>query len=79
MANCVIGVDLGGTNVRAQAIYPDGSPAGGYKKNSSFAQQGTDAIIDAVANTIREALASAGLMEHTSPGPSQGPDASHSE
>ncbi len=57
MASCVIGVDLGGTNVRAQAIYPDGSPAGEYKKNSSFAQQGTDAIIDAVANTIREAIA----------------------
>ncbi len=49
-------MDLGGTNVRAQAIYEDGSPAGEYKKNSSHAQQGTEAIIDSVVNTIREAI-----------------------
>ena len=52
---CVIGVDLGGTNVRAQAIFEDGTIAGEFKKNSSFAQQGTEAIVDAVVNTIREA------------------------
>ena len=52
----MIGVDLGGTNVRAQAIFEDGKPAGEYKKNSSHAQQGTEAIVDSVVNTIREAI-----------------------
>lgn len=51
----MIGVDLGGTNVRAQAIFDDGSPAGEYRKGPSHAQQGTDAIVDALTNTIREA------------------------
>lgn len=50
-------MDLGGTNVRAQAIFEDGSPAGDYRKNSSLAQQGTEAIVDACVNTIREAMA----------------------
>lgn len=53
---CVIGVDLGGTNVRAQAIYASGDAAGDYRKNPSLAQQGTDAIVDAVTNTVREAI-----------------------
>lgn len=53
----MIGVDLGGTNVRAQAIYENGQPAGEYKKNSSHAQQGTEAIVDSVVATVRDAIA----------------------
>lgn len=56
---CVIGVDLGGTNVRACAYYEDGSPAGERYSRPSRAQEGTPAIIEAIADTIRAAQASA--------------------
>ena len=56
---CVIGVDLGGTNVRAQALGLDGSPAGQRFEHSSRAQEGTEAIIDSLATTIRQAIAGA--------------------
>jgi len=55
---CVIGVDLGGTNVRAQAIHEDGSAAGERFENPSHAQAGTEKILDAVSLTIRQAVAS---------------------
>lgn len=55
MQRCVIGVDLGGTNVRAQAFFDDGSPAGVGFENPSRAQKGTAAILDSVASTIRQA------------------------
>jgi glucokinase len=55
----VIGVDLGGTNVRACAYYENGEPAGEKFENPSRAQQGTDAILDALAGTIRQAISSA--------------------
>lgn len=56
---CVIGVDLGGTNVRAQALYANGQPAGERFENPSRAQEGTEAILMALAGTIRQAAASA--------------------
>lgn len=55
----VIGVDLGGTNVRAGAFNQDGSPAGESYSNPSRAQEGTEAILDSVAETIRQAAAEA--------------------
>lgn len=56
---CVIGVDLGGTNVRAQALFQDGTPAGHRYEQKSNAQQGTERILDALAGVIRQATASA--------------------
>lgn len=56
---CVIGVDLGGTNVRAGAFYEDGTPAGEKFENPSRAQEGTAAILDAVAFTVEQAIQSA--------------------
>jgi glucokinase len=59
VSRCVIGVDLGGTNVRAGAFYEDGSPAGKQFENPSHAQKGTEAIFDALAGTIRQAMGAA--------------------
>src|SRR5438046_720769 len=59
MSDCVIGVDLGGTNVRACAYKEDGSPAGERISNPSRAQDGTAAIIEAIARTIKSAADSA--------------------
>lgn len=56
---CFVGVDLGGTNVRAQALYQDGREAGERFENASRAQNGTEAILDALAGTIRQAAAAA--------------------
>ncbi|MBS1708283.1 MAG: ROK family protein [Armatimonadetes bacterium] len=53
---CVVGVDLGGTNVRAQALYEDGSPAGSRFENESLAQRGTERILDQVALTVKQAV-----------------------
>ncbi|MCC7229612.1 MAG: ROK family protein [Fimbriimonadaceae bacterium] len=57
---CVIGVDLGGTNVRAGAFYEDGSPAGPKFSHPSRAQEGTGPIIEAISSTIQQAVAAAG-------------------
>ncbi len=51
----MIGVDLGGTNVRAGAFLEDGTPAGPSFSNPSKAQSGTDAIMDAIAVTVHQA------------------------
>jgi glucokinase len=56
---CVIGVDLGGTNVRAGAFHEDGSPAGASFQNPSHGQDGTDLVIESLAKTINEAIADA--------------------
>ncbi len=53
---CVVGVDLGGTNVRAGAFYEDGSEAGQSYSNPSRAQEGTEEIIEAMASTILAAI-----------------------
>jgi glucokinase len=55
--NCVIGVDLGGTNVRAGAIYEDGSPAGPSFTHPSNGQQGTTAVVEAISYTVSQAIA----------------------
>lgn len=60
--DCVIGVDLGGTNVRACAFYEDGSEAGESYTNPSWAQDGTEAIVDAIAATVAQAVESAGAQ-----------------
>lgn len=52
---CVIGVDLGGTNVRARAYYDDGSPASGTFSNPSCGQSGVPAILEAAVTTISQA------------------------
>ncbi|HVT13651.1 MAG TPA: ROK family protein [Fimbriimonadaceae bacterium] len=59
MGPCVIGVDLGGTNVRACAYYEDGTPAGERADNPSKGQSGTEAILGAIAQTVRQAADSA--------------------
>lgn len=59
LSECVIGVDLGGTNVRAQAIWEDGRPAGERVENPSEAQLGTERILKAMISTIRQAVSSA--------------------
>ncbi|HTQ11823.1 MAG TPA: hypothetical protein VMI31_17305, partial [Fimbriimonadaceae bacterium] len=55
MGPCVIGVDLGGTNVRACAYYEDGSPAGERVSNPSNGQDGTQAILRSIIETVRAA------------------------
>ncbi len=52
---CVIGVDLGGTNVRAGAFFENGTPAGRWFSNPSLAQNGTEAIMDAIGATVAQA------------------------
>ena len=52
---CVVGVDLGGTNVRARAYYDDGTPASGTFTNPSGGQSGVDAILSAAVTTISQA------------------------
>lgn len=56
---CVIGVDLGGTNVRAGAFYEDGSPAGKSFSNPSHGQEGTENIVRSISDTITQALSAA--------------------
>ena len=58
---CVIGVDLGGTNVRAGAFFENGTPAGPSFSNPSRAQSGTEAIMDAIAATVGQAKAASGV------------------
>jgi len=55
----VIGVDLGGTNVRARAYRSDGSPASERFENPSMAQAGTENILKQIALTVQEAQKSA--------------------
>lgn len=59
MGPCVVGVDLGGTNVRACAYYEDGTPAGERVNKPSRGQEGTKAILEAIAQTVLEASKSA--------------------
>lgn len=48
----VVGVDLGGTNVRAQAFLADGTPAGERVERPSRAQEGFEATLAAVCDTV---------------------------
>ncbi|MEP0766441.1 MAG: ROK family protein [Fimbriimonadia bacterium] len=57
---CVIGVDLGGTNVRALAVEPSGNPVGEFASQPSRAKEGAAAVADACADVVRSAERSAG-------------------
>jgi glucokinase len=57
--DCVVGVDLGGTNVRACAYFESGEPAGQKFENPSRGQDGVQAVIESVASTIQQAIAGA--------------------
>lgn len=59
MPDCVVGVDLGGTNVRACAYFENGEPAGKKFENPSGGQDGVQAVLEAVASTIQQAIAGA--------------------
>lgn len=58
---CVIGVDLGGTNVRAQAIDREGKAVGPRCELPSRAQEGTEVILDALTTVIRQAASGASI------------------
>ena len=61
---CVVGVDLGGTNVRACAYFEDGAPAGEKFTIPSDAQSGTQAVVDSIAECVDLAVkASSGKPE----------------
>ncbi|MBS1716220.1 MAG: ROK family protein [Armatimonadetes bacterium] len=55
-SDIVIGIDLGGTNVRAQAYDASGRQAGEYAENPSNAQKGTQAIFDEIVLTVTQAI-----------------------
>jgi glucokinase len=55
---CVVGVDLGGTNVRACAYLHDGTEAGAKFTNPSNAHISVEAVANAVSLTIRQAVES---------------------
>lgn len=59
-SEAVIGVDLGGTNVRACAYAHDGTPLGEKFAEKSHAQSGSAAIFDAIASVVSKAKESAG-------------------
>jgi len=59
VSNCVVGVDLGGTNVRACAYFENGAVAGKKFENPSRGQDGVQAVIEATASTIQQAISAA--------------------
>lgn len=52
----VVGVDLGGTNVRAAAIDESGQFVGTRYERPSRAQEGTEAIFDSLHGVVRDAV-----------------------
>ncbi len=56
---CVVGVDLGGTNVRACVYNQDGSPVGTKVSEPSHAQSGSAGIFRAIADAVTRAINSA--------------------
>jgi glucokinase len=61
MARYVIGVDLGGTNVRAAVVDRQGAIAGEPVQQPSRAQEGFPSTLEAIAQTIEQAIQSAGV------------------
>lgn len=57
--SCVIGVDLGGTNVRAGAYMMDGGEASPKFMNPSHAQSGTSNILESIVKTVTQVRDSA--------------------
>ncbi len=65
MGKYVVGVDLGGTNVRAGVFDEAGTLVhDNTVENPSRAQEGTQAIIEAIAQTISQAVAASGVTPH---------------
>lgn len=62
MRQCVIGVDLGGTNARAGSFFEDGTPAGSAVSNPSRAQEGVEATIEALRAAIENAIEGASIL-----------------
>ncbi|MCS7190812.1 MAG: ROK family protein [Fimbriimonadales bacterium] len=61
MATAVVGVDLGGTNVRAAVVGRGGELLAPPVQHPSRAQDGFPATLEQVVRTIREAIAAAGV------------------
>jgi glucokinase len=61
-AEFVVGVDLGGTNVRAAVVGKDGKIAG-QARSASEAKMGADRVVAAVAAAVRAAVTDAGLND----------------
>ena len=53
---CVIGVDLGGTNVRACSFLDDGTEVGARFSNPSNAQDSVEAVVDSICLTVDQAV-----------------------
>jgi len=53
---CVIGVDLGGTNVRAAAIASDGTALTERFTQDSRAREGSEATLAAISETVKRAM-----------------------
>lgn len=53
---CVVGVDLGGTNVRACAYLQDGTEAGAKFSNPSNAQVSVDSVVESITKTVKQAV-----------------------
>lgn len=49
----IVGVDLGGTNVRARAFSRDGAPLSDLASTSSRATEGLDAVAEAISSVVR--------------------------
>lgn len=59
-SECVIGIDLGGTNVRAAAVSASGEILGTRVEIPSRAQEGTVAILDSLTSAISQVQSSIG-------------------
>lgn len=57
----MVGVDLGGTNVRAAAFLPDGTEVSPRFSNPSNAQHTVDAVVQSVSLTIKQAVESSSV------------------
>jgi glucokinase len=56
---CVLGVDLGGTNVRACAYFEDGTAASEKFSAPSYAQSGLESLVESVLSVISRAAENA--------------------
>ncbi|MGQ9657579.1 MAG: ROK family protein, partial [Fimbriimonadales bacterium] len=61
MASAVVGVDLGGTNVRAAVVGRDGTLLAPPVQHPSRAQEGFRITLEQITLTIREAIDASGI------------------